>query len=103
MELILGEAHRLDRVIELLEEILSTEKQIMATVQDVANAVAAAATVQQEAITLLGTLTAAVKAAEAAPDPTALQAAIDAITQQTAALQAAVTANTPVPPVAPAA
>lgn len=70
----------------------------MATLTDIQAAVAAETTVEQSVITLLGTLSTDLQAAIAADDPAALQAVVDTITQNSAALAAAVTANTPAAP-----
>lgn len=66
-------------------------------------AVTAETTVEAGVITLLQTLAADLQAAIAAGnDAAAVQAVADQITQNTATLAAAVTANTPTPPAPPA-
>ena len=79
----------------LFHTIISNQEKIMATLADIQAAVAAERTVEDSVVTLLQTLSADLKAAIAANDPAAMQAVVDTIDQNTAALSAAVTANTP--------
>jgi|SRR5882762_338415 len=90
--------HADDHVIRLLKEIIQKENTIMATMQDVAAAVAAESTVDDSIIVLLNGIAQQLKDALAANDPVALQAVVDGIHANTAKIQAAVTANTPVAP-----
>ena len=114
---------KLDTINQQQQQLLTQGDKIMSTLADVQALiatltadVAADATVEQSAITLLngltksiGDLSAQLAAAIASGDPVALQAAADALAAQntalasnTAALAAAVTANTPAAPPAPA-
>lgn len=70
----------------------------MASLADITAAVAAETTVEAGVVTLLQQLSADLTTAMANNDPVAMQAAVDAITANTATLAAAVTANTPVAP-----
>jgi hypothetical protein len=79
----------------ILYEILSNQRKIMSALTDLQAAVAAENTVVQSAITLLNGLKAQLDAAIASGDPAALTALSADIAGQTAALAAAVTANTP--------
>ena len=74
--------------------------QIMATIADLTADVQAETTVNQSAITLLNGLASQLAAAIASGDPAALGALHDSIVANTAALSAAVTANTPAAPAA---
>lgn len=71
-------------------------RKIMTTVKDVQDAVAAETTVEAGVITLLNSLKAQLDAA--GTDPAALQAIKDQLTTNTAAMAAAVAANTPAAP-----
>lgn len=71
----------------------------MTTIQDVANAVAAETTVQNSVLALLNGMIAQIKTAQATGDSSAMDAVVASIQANTAALQAAVTANTPAAPV----
>ena len=86
---------RVDQIIMLLQRILKGELKIMATVDDVITAVANEKTVVDSAITLLEQLHTMLTAAIASNDPAKVQAVLDAISTQQAALAAAVSANTP--------
>lgn len=76
-------------------------RKTMATLDDIQAKVTAETTVIASAVTLLGELSAAIKAS--VNDPVALQAISDSIDAQAASLAAAVAANTPAAPAAPAA
>ena len=82
-----------------LKRILSTQLinqgKIMSALSDLQTAVAAEDTAIASAITLLNGLKAALDAAIASGDPAALQALSADIGNQTTALAAAITANTP--------
>lgn len=70
----------------------------MATIQDLTNAVAAESTVDDSIIALLNSIVAQLQAAIATGDPAALDTVVAGIQANTAKIQAAVTANTPVTP-----
>ena len=90
--------HRLQEIELLLAHVLLTERKIMSALTDLQAAVTAEDTAIASAITLLNGLKAALDAAIASGDPAALTALSTDIANQTAALAAAVTANTPVAP-----
>ena len=73
------------------------EKRIMASLADIQADVTAEKTVVDSAVALLAGLSQQLKDALAANDPKAIQAIIDGIDANKAALAAAVTANTPPP------
>ncbi len=75
--------------------ILEKVNTIMAALDDLKAAVAKDTEVDQAAITLLTGLKAALDAAIASGDPAQLQALSDQLGTNTAALSAAITANTP--------
>jgi hypothetical protein len=79
----------------ILYEILDNQRKIMSALTDLQAAVAAENTVIASAITLLNGLKAQLDAAIASGDPAALTALSADIAGQTAALAAAVQANTP--------
>jgi hypothetical protein len=89
---------RLDQVLALLQQLTRTETSIMASLADITTAVAAEKTVEDSVMTLLGEIGTHLKAAIASNDPVAMQAVVDQITANTAALSAAVVANTPAAP-----
>jgi hypothetical protein len=89
---------RLARIEYKLNLLLTKENKLMATVADIQAAVAAEKTVEDSAVTLLQQLTTLLKDAVAANDPVALQAVVDSLTANSAALASAVTANTPAAP-----
>lgn len=70
----------------------------MATLQDIANAVAAETSVDNSIVTLLNGIVAQLQAAQASNDPAAMDAVVSSIQANTAILQTAITANTPVTP-----
>jgi len=74
-------------------------KSIMASLADIQAAVAAEKTVEASVVALLTTLSADLQAAVASNDPAAMQAVVDGINANAAALSAAVTQNTPAAPV----
>jgi uncharacterized coiled-coil protein SlyX len=90
---------KLDRIIDLLHQILHKENIIMATIQDLTAAVAAESTVDDSIIALLNGIVQQLKDAQASGDPAALDAVVASIQANTAKIQDAVTANTPVVPV----
>lgn len=91
---------RLDRLLVLVTQLLQKDTKIMATLDDITAAVAAEATVEQSAITLLTSLHDQLAAALASQDPAAIQAVVDQLGTNTAALSAAIAANTPAAPTA---
>lgn len=82
----------------VLHAITQKLNHIMSAISDLQDAVAAATTVEESAITLLQGLKAQLDAAIAAGDPAALKALSDTIGAETAKLSAAVVANTPAAP-----
>ena len=88
---------KLDQIIQMLQILQKGVTQMAASVDDVITAVQQETTVEQSVITLLNQFAGQVKSA--GTDPVKLQAVLDAITNNTTALSAAVTANTPVVPV----
>lgn len=92
----MGRKH--DNLIYLLHELNIKVNTIMATIQDVADAVNAESTVDDSIITLLNSIVAQLQAVIDSGDPASLDAVVSAIKANTAKLQAAVTANTPVTP-----
>lgn len=82
------------------------DSKIVLSLQNLTDAVAAAKTVEDSAITLLNGLTTELQQLIAQSgntvDPAALQAVVDGITAETQTLAAAVTANTPAQPPTPA-
>jgi hypothetical protein len=87
--------HLLQHENRILRRISQLEYRLMSELTDLQAAVAAEDTVIASAVTLLEGLKAKLDAAIAAGDPVALKALSDDIGNQTAALSAAVTANTP--------
>jgi hypothetical protein len=82
----------------ILHHLSQIEGRIMSALSDLQAAVAQEDTAIASAITLLQGLKSALDAAIASGDPAALQALSTDIGNQTAALAAAVTANTPAAP-----
>lgn len=87
---------KLDRIIQMLQILQKGVTQMAASVDDVILAVQKETTVEQSVITLLNQFASQVQAN--ITDPIKLQAVLDAVTANTTALAAAVTANTPVVP-----
>lgn len=83
-------------IIRLLHEIIEKEDYIMATINDISAAVAAESTVDDSIVTLLNTIVAELKAAQASSDPAAMDAVVAGIQANTKKITDAVTANTPV-------
>lgn len=83
----------LNQILSLVQSIQKQEVKIMASVQQVADAVAAETTVEQSVITLLDQIKAALD--QAKTDPAALDAIIQQIDANKQALAEAVTRNTP--------
>jgi len=92
---------KLDKLIQMVTVLTEKEVQIMANLDDIEAAVAAEATVEQGVITLLNQLSADLTAAIAGGDPAKLTAILTNIQANTAALSAAVVANTPATPTPP--
>lgn len=83
----------------LLLNVLQQERQIMSLETELNDAVSAETTVDQSIVTLLNGIAAQLAAALASATPdAAVQAAIDGIKANSAAIAAAVTANTPAAP-----
>lgn len=78
-----------------LDILLESKEFILASIADLKSAVANEASVEQGVITLLQTLSADLQAAIANNDPVAMQAVVDQINNNSAALADAVKANTP--------
>jgi len=70
----------------------------MATLADIQAAVAAEKTVEDSVLALLSGLAQQLKDAIASNDHVAMQAVVDSLNTNAAAMAAAVTANTPTPP-----
>lgn len=70
----------------------------MATINDVTNAINAESSVDDSIIALLNGIVQQLKDAQASGDPAALDAVVAGIQANTAKIQSAVTANTPVTP-----
>lgn len=88
---------------KLLVEINYKVNYLMATIQDVSNAVSQESSVDDSIITLLNGIVQQLKDAQASNDPAALDAVVAGIQANTKKIQDAVTANTPVTPVQAAA
>jgi len=88
-----ADSRKLDQIIQLLKVQQKEILTMAASVDDVIAAVQKETTVEQSVITLLNQFASQVQAA--GTDPIKLQQALDLITSNTAALSAAVTANTP--------
>lgn len=92
---------KLDRAIEMLNQLLQQGISIMATIDDITAAVAAETSIVQSAALLLASLHDQLTAALATADPAKIQAVVDQIGVNSAALAAAVAANTPAAPAPP--
>ena len=84
---------RLDRIFQILEQIINKEKKIMGDLDSLQGQVSANVTVEQSAITLIQGI--AAQLAAIANDPAAIAAMVAQLNDSAAALAAAVTANTP--------
>ncbi len=84
---------RLEQLVRLMEKNVHQERKEMADLTALIDAVNAQTTVQQSAIELLNQLSEQLRAA--ADDPQEIQALATQIQEQSAALSAAVAANTP--------
>ena len=84
-------------VLAVLFYLYRMEKRIMASLADIQADVTAEKTVVDSAVALLAGLSQQLKDALAANDPKTIQAIIDGIDANKAALAVAVTANTPPP------
>lgn len=87
--------HNNEDTYRLLLEINAKVNYLMATIQDVQNAVASESTVDDSIITLLNSIVQQLKDAQASNDPAALDAVVASIQANTQKLSDAVTANTP--------
>lgn len=85
----------LEDIYWLLKETNVKVNILMATIQDVQNAVANEATVDQSIVTLLQNIVQQLKDAQASGDPAQLDAVVASIQANTKVLSDAVTANTP--------
>ena len=94
----------LNRIESKLDTLIQQGKREMALLDGLTAAVAAQTTVDASVETLVSGLAAQISALLAAPtvDPVALQVLVTQMTTNNAALAAAVTANTPPAPAAPA-
>jgi hexokinase len=88
----------LDTIFAVLVNLEHKVNHIMATLADIQAAVAAETEVDSSVEALLVQLSTDLQAAIAANDPVAMQAVVDTMTQNAAALSAAVVANTPAAP-----
>jgi hypothetical protein len=86
------------RLADAIAIVIAQQDSIMATLADITAAVAAERTVEDSIVTLLGTLSADLKAAIAANDPAAMQAVVDTIDANKKVLSDAITTNTPAAP-----
>lgn len=94
-------AERLERIEQMLGQILKGEGKIMASISDVNAAVAAQTTVEQSVIALLNGISQQLKDAQASGDPAAIDQVVANINANTKALSDAVAANTPAAAPAP--
>lgn len=81
-----------------VRSIKQTETAQMATLADLLAAASAQTTVEASLESVLATVAADLKAALAAQDPSAIQAVLDVIEGNTAAMSAAIVENTPAAP-----
>jgi hypothetical protein len=89
---------RFDEIEYLLHQLLRQGNQIMATLQDVQQAVTDEKTVEDSVLALLTQVEQMLKDAIAANDPAAMQAIVDQITANKQTMADAVAANTPTKP-----
>jgi len=90
-----SEQLKLEHLHELIHEINYKVNYIMATLQDVQNAVSQQSTVEDSVITLLNNIVQQLKDAQASNDPAALDKVVADIQANTQRLTDAVTQNTP--------
>lgn len=90
---------RIDQILALLQQLTVNGVKTMATLADITAAVTAEKTVEDSVIALLGKIEAELSAAIASNDPAAMQAVVDLVHSNTAALSAAVAAAEPPAPV----
>jgi ABC-type transporter Mla subunit MlaD len=88
--------NRLDKIIRLLDKQIHKENSLMATIQNVVDAVTAQSTVDDSIVVLLNGIVQQLKDAQASGDPAALDAVVSSIQSNTKKISDAVTANTPV-------
>ena len=93
-----AQSPQLDRIEAGLQILLKNQGTTMATLADIQAKVAAETTVEGSVLALLSSVSADLKTALASNDPVALQAVADQLDKNTAALSAAVLANTPAAP-----
>ncbi len=89
-----GIQDRLDKILGFLQENQKQEEEIMQEFEDLKAAVAAETEVTQAAVTLIDGLAAKLTALKDAPTPEAVQALVEELHADKAALAAAVAANT---------
>ncbi len=97
-EMSAGLQDRLDKILGLLQENQKQEVEIMQEFEDLKAAVAAETEVTQAAVTLIDGLAAKLDALKDAPTAEAVQALVDELNTDKAALAAAVAAKTPAAP-----
>lgn len=85
-------------ILYLLHELNIKVNILMATIQDVTNAVSQESSVDDSIVVLLNSIVQQLKDAQASNNPAALDAVVASIQANTKKLQDAVTANTPVTP-----
>lgn len=86
---------RLDVILDLIADVLTQGRKIVATLSDISLAIQRQTTVDQSVVALLRQLSAQLHDAIAAEDPAAVQAVVDLIDHNTKTLSDAVFANTP--------
>jgi len=95
--LLLAADRKIEELSQKLDRIIQKQEIIMATLVDIQAAVAAEKTVEDSVLALLAGLAQQLKDAIAANDPVAMQAVVDSLNSNAAAMASAVTANTPAP------
>lgn len=93
LDFLFGISKTLERIEGKLDALIKEVRMAVPTLDDIQAKVTAEGTVEQGAITLLQGLSAQIAALK--QDPAKLQALADSLDQQSQALAAAVTANTP--------
>lgn len=93
----------IDKLMGLVNLLLTNQKKIMLDVTALQTAVANETTLDQSVITLLNTLASELQAANDAGDQTTINSIVATMQQNATALAAAVAANTPAPVAAPVA
>ena len=93
-----GVPRQLADIAGMLRQLLEQGQQIMASLQDIRQAVADEKTVEDSVLALLTSVEQQLKNAIASNDPAAMQAIVDDITAHKQAMADAVAANTPAAP-----